>query len=81
MCHVADISSGKIVWNFPKLINGKINDLEEVTIRQSKKVRITSEEPLPMHMDGEIIDGENKVFEVEIIPDGFTIWDGGAGLG
>ena len=81
VCHVADISSGKIVWNFPKLTNGKINDLEEVTIRQSKKVRVTSEEPLPMHMDGEIIDGENKVFEVEIIPDGFTIWDGGAGLG
>ncbi len=79
VCHVADISSGKIVWNFPKLTNGKVNDLEEVTIRRSKKVRISSEEPLPMHMDGEIIDGENKVFEVEIIPDGFTIWDGGAG--
>ena len=79
VCHVADISSGKIVWNFPKLTNGKINDLQEVTIRQSRKVRVTSEEPLPMHIDGEIIDGENKVFEAEIIPNGFTIWDGGAG--
>ena len=64
VCHVSDISSMKIVWNFPKLINGKINDLEEVTILRSKKVKVTSEEPLPMHLDGEIIEGNNKVFEV-----------------
>ena len=75
ICHVSDISSSKIVWNFLKLTNGKINDLDEVTIYRSKNVRITSEEPLPMHLDGEIIQDENKVFEVEIITDGFTIWD------
>ena len=79
ICHVSDISSMKIVWNFPKLMNGKINDMEEVTILRSRKVKVTSEEPLPMHLDGEIIEGENKVFEVEIIPGGFTIWDGGMG--
>ena len=79
VCHVSDISSMKIVWNFPKLINGKINDLEEVTILRSKKVKVTSEEPLPMHLDGEIIEGNSKVFEVEMIPGGFTIWDGGMG--
>ena len=79
ICHVSDINSMKIVWNFPKLMNGKINDMEEVTILRSKKVKVTSEEPLPMHLDGEIIEGENKVFEVELIPGGFTIWDGGMG--
>ncbi len=79
VCHVSDISSMKIVWNFPKLTNGKINDLEEVTILRSKKVKVTSEEPLPMHLDGEIIEGNSKVFEVEMIPGGFTIWDGGMG--
>ncbi len=79
ICHVSDISSIKIVWNFPKLMNGKINDMEEVTILRSRKVKVTSEEPLPMHLDGEIIEGENKVFEVEIIPGGFTIWGGGLG--
>jgi hypothetical protein len=30
-------------------------------------------------LDGEIIEGENKVFEVEIIPGGFTIWAGAWG--
>ena len=27
-----------------------------------------------MHLDGEIIEGENKEFDVEIIPNGFTLW-------
>lgn len=79
ICHVSDISSMKIVWNFPKLTNGKVEELEEVTIYRSKKVKVTSEEPLPMHIDGEIIEGGVTEFEVQIVPGGFTIWDGGFG--
>ena len=74
ICHVSDISSGKIVRHFSRLMNGKINDFSEVSLHRSKKIKITSNDYLPMHLDGEIIEGENKEFDIEIIPNGFTLW-------
>ena len=74
ICHVSDISSGKIVRHFSRLMNGKINDFSEVSLHRSKKIKITSNDSLPMHLDGEIIEGENKEFDIEIIPNGFTLW-------
>ncbi len=74
ICHVSDISSIKIVRHFSRLMNGKINDFSEVSLHRSKKIKITSNDYLPMHLDGEIIEGENKEFDIEIIPNGFTLW-------
>lgn len=74
ICHVSDIKAGKIIRHFTRLINGKINNFPEVSLNRSKKVRITSNQSLPMHLDGEIIEGDNKEFDVEIIPNGFTLW-------
>ena len=74
ICHVSDISSIKIVRHFSRLMNGKINDFSEVSWHRSKKIKITSNDYLPMHLDGEIIEGENKEFDIEIIPNGFTLW-------
>ncbi|MBF88374.1 MAG: hypothetical protein CMG75_01735 [Candidatus Marinimicrobia bacterium] len=74
ICHVSDIKAGKIIRHFTRLINGKINNFPEVSLSRSKKVRITSKQSLPMHLDGEIIEGDNKEFDVEIIPNGFTLW-------
>jgi len=74
ICHVSDISAGKIVRHFSRLMNGKINDFSEVSLHRSKKIKIASNDYLPMHLDGEIIEGENKEFDIEIIPNGFTLW-------
>ena len=74
ICHVSDIRSTKIVRHFSRLMNGKINDFSEVSLHRSKKIKITSNDYLPMHLDGEIIEGENKEFDIEIIPNGFTLW-------
>ena len=74
ICHVSDIKAGKIIRHFTRLINGKINNFPEVSLSRSKKVRITSKQSLPMHLDGEIIEEDNKEFDVEIIPNGFTLW-------
>ena len=74
ICHVSDISSAKIVRHFSRLMNGKINDFSEVSLHRSKKIKIASNDYLPMHLDGEIIEGENKEFDIEIIPNGFTLW-------
>ena len=69
VCHVGDISSMKVVRNFLKLINGKINDVEEVSMYTSRHVKITSEVPLPIHIDGEIPEEDIKEIEIELAPE------------
>ncbi|MEE9166237.1 MAG: diacylglycerol kinase family protein [Candidatus Neomarinimicrobiota bacterium] len=73
VCHVSDISSMKVVMNFPKLFNGNINDIDEVTSHRSRRIDIQSEVPFPVHIDGEIPDGETTDLHIEIIPKGLSV--------
>lgn len=73
VCHIKDISSLKVVRNFPRLMNGNINKVDEVTIYQSRQVRITSEAPLPVHVDGEIPDGEITELQIGMIQGGLSV--------
>ena len=73
ICHISDISSMKVVGNFAKLFNGKIDDLDEVSLHTSRKVKISSEAPLPIHIDGEIPGREIREIEIEMIPQGLSI--------
>ena len=78
ICHARDLKPMKIVRNFLKLFNGKINDLDEVTMYKTKTMKITSDEHLPIHYDGEIPEGEVKSVEIGIIPGGLSViskWD------
>lgn len=80
VCHVRDISSMKVVMNFLKLKNGRINDIEEVTMYQSRQIRITSDEPLPVHIDGEILDGDTTELNIGILPEEVSVignWENG----
>ncbi|MDP6593217.1 MAG: diacylglycerol kinase family lipid kinase [Candidatus Marinimicrobia bacterium] len=73
VCQISDISSMKVVANFTKLFNGRINDLDEVSLRTSRKVKISSEVPLPIHIDGEIPEREITEIEIEMIPEGLSV--------
>ncbi len=75
VCHLKEISPFKIVANFPKLTNGRIEEIDEVKLYKTKKIKIESDFSLPIHVDGEIINGKNKSFEIEIIKDSFYIWN------
>ncbi|MFQ6615565.1 MAG: diacylglycerol/lipid kinase family protein [Fidelibacterota bacterium] len=80
VCHIRDISPLKVVGNFLKLINGTVEKVDEVTIHQSRNVRITSEVPLPVHVDGELPQNEVTQMEVELIPKALLVignWTGG----
>lgn len=68
VCHVRDISPFKVVGNFIKLTNGTIEEVDEVTIHRSRRVKISSEVSLPLHMDGELPEHEISEVEVELIP-------------
>lgn len=51
--HVADISPLKIILNFGRLKSGTIDRLDEVTLFAGNHIVVESEEPLPVHVDGE----------------------------
>lgn len=68
ICHISDISIWKILINFVRLINGTIDVVKEVTMRKGKKIRITSDVPLPIHFDGELYDIFSKEIDISIVP-------------
>lgn len=68
ICHISDIPIWKILINFVRLINGTIDVVKEVTMRKGKKIRITSDVPLPIHFDGELYDIFSKEIDISIVP-------------
>ena len=68
VCHVADISPLKIILNFPRLKAGTIDKLDEVTMLTGKSVVIESEQPLPVHVDGEVLGLEIRKLELQLLP-------------
>ncbi|MFQ6674202.1 MAG: diacylglycerol/lipid kinase family protein [Fidelibacterota bacterium] len=79
VCHVSDISRRKVVANFLKLANGSIAQVDEVTLHESRRVRISSDQSLPIHMDGEIPEEEITELDIRIVPEALSVigdWDG-----
>ena len=68
VCHVEDVSIGTILRHFPKLLNGKIGQVKQVTLEKSPGLQITSDSALPIHLDGEVAALNTKEIRVEIIP-------------
>jgi diacylglycerol kinase family enzyme len=55
----------KIIGAFIKLKAGKILSLKQTTTKPFKNIKITSDKPLTVNVDGELY--ENIPFEVEIV--------------
>jgi diacylglycerol kinase family enzyme len=68
VCHIEDIHVGTIMKHFPKLFNGRIGEVRQVTLEKSSYLRIEKEEPIPVHMDGEVLSVQEKSLEVEMQP-------------
>jgi len=68
ICHINDIPIWKILINFVRLINGTIDVVKEVTMRKGKKIRVTSDVPLPIHFDGELYDNYTREIDISIVP-------------
>lgn len=68
ICYVKDISRWRILSNFNKLYDGSIYDVKEIVSYQSKKVVIESNQPLPIHLDGEKYPHKTGRIEVGILP-------------
>lgn len=68
VCHVGDLTRTKIIVNFPRLKSGTIGKLPEVEHYSGKHVIITSDDPLPVHVDGEVFGMDIKRLDIKVLP-------------
>ena len=71
---IGDLAIPEIFLNLPKLYNGKIDDIEKVTMLAGEKVEALSNQPVLLDVDGEQ-PGKLPVV-IDIIPDGLNIITG-----
>ncbi len=50
---VGDLSLAEVLWNFPKLYNGRIKEVRNVSFLTGKKVEASSEQQVLLDVDGE----------------------------
>jgi YegS/Rv2252/BmrU family lipid kinase len=68
ICHVEDVSVGTIVRHVPKLFDGRIGEVKQVTLSRSPYLQIETDTHLPIHMDGEILVSDTTSYLVNIRP-------------
>ncbi len=68
VCRIADVKLGTILRHFPKLINGRIGKVKQVQLGRSPELKVASEEPLPVHLDGEVYSMTAREIQVKLIP-------------
>jgi diacylglycerol kinase family enzyme len=71
ICVVQKINKLKLLLFFPSVLKGTHTRFSEVKLYRTKKISISSETPLPLLGDGEIL-GETPV-SLEVIPQALNI--------
>ncbi|RBP67316.1 YegS/Rv2252/BmrU family lipid kinase [Alkalibaculum bacchi] len=54
ICHVKHMSKEKMFRVLPKYMKGKHRDIKEVQLVKGKEILITSDNPFPLNLDGEV---------------------------
>jgi diacylglycerol kinase (ATP) len=71
VCVVRALSRIKILFLFPKYIKGKHGKLKEVSFYKAKRVRVSSNDYVPVNIDGEVL--RLKEMEFEIVPKAMSV--------
>ena len=81
VCRVEDVGLGTILRHFPKLVNGRIGRVNQVQIGRSPDLRVSSDNPMPIHMDGEVFSMSAREATIELAPEKLRVignWSHGA---
>jgi YegS/Rv2252/BmrU family lipid kinase len=60
-------------FHIHKAFNGRISETPYTRMFKARKLSITSEIPLPAHMDGEVLDPYLDHYDIEILPGALTV--------
>lgn len=73
VCIVHALSKAKILALVPRVMKGAHIEHEAVRMVRTRRLVVTSEVPLPVHVDGEILHTDCHQIEVEILPSRLTM--------
>ncbi len=65
-----------LLWNLPRLFTGTIHDAGFSSIMRFGSLRISSDTPLPVHIDGEVYDTDRLTHEIEVVPGALRVITG-----
>ena len=61
VCIAQDMSAIRLATSIPKLFTGKHINLHEITMYKGKSIIISAPKPIPVHVDGEPMDGSHSI--------------------
>lgn len=64
ICLVREVNRLKILTLFPKYMKGEHGEIEYVSFKRAKKIKIESKETIALNIDGEILTGQEVEFEI-----------------
>lgn len=68
ICIFRGLSKREVLVNLPKALNGRHISLPQVQAYKTTRLRVESQEGIPVHADGELISAQLKRIEIGIIP-------------
>lgn len=71
ICVLDSMSRIKLIYHFPKVFSGKHIFIEEAGMYRSKEIKLRLSETRPLHMEGEILFGDEMHFTLD--PKGMTV--------
>lgn len=73
-CIIKELSKMKSLLNIPKAIKGTHGCLKEVNFFKAKKIFLRSQNPLLVHLDGEVLPEPVREMEIEILPGSLEVF-------
>jgi diacylglycerol kinase (ATP) len=71
---VSPVSIPALLWHLPRVFGGTIDQVVRYAVLQTARtIRVESPVPIPVHVDGEIYQGDTSVIKIEILPRALTI--------
>ena len=74
VCIIKELSKAKLIYNIPRAMRGTHKSLREVRYFKAKRITLSSQIPLFMHLDGECLLEPIKELEVEILPSSLEVF-------
>ena len=68
VCVCDGLSRGRMLALLPRTLRGTHVGAACVHMRRARRVRVTSESPLPVHADGEVLYEDAHALDIEIVP-------------
>lgn len=73
VCLAEEMALAEVLGFLPRVMRGTHGGHRKVALRRARTVRVSSPDPLPVHVDGEILAEAAHDLEVEVLPGRLTV--------